>query len=74
MPQQYHSKNQLIIGETAVHLAINNADITVNSLIRELTDMVAAEDAPARYVQIRGAKCWLRSFAALHHYPATALS
>ena len=65
MPEQYHSKNQLIIGEAAVHLAINNADITVDSLIRELTDMAAAEDDPARYVQIRGAKSWLRSFTPL---------
>ena len=65
MPEQYHNGNQLIIGEAAVHLAINNVDITVDSLIRKLADMAAAEEDPARCVQIRGAKRWRRGFKAL---------
>ena len=65
MPEQYHNGNQLIIGEAAVHLAINNVDITVDSLIRKLADMAAAEEDPARCVQIRGAKRWLRGFKSL---------
>ncbi|KHJ69720.1 hypothetical protein QU24_02385 [Pantoea rodasii] len=62
MPDNDHNQNQMIIGEAAVHLAMNNADITVGSLIRELADMAAVEKNPARCVQIRGAKRWLRGF------------
>ncbi|MBK4772925.1 MAG: hypothetical protein FT726_25320 [Pantoea sp. Morm] len=62
MPDNNHDQNQMIIGEAAVHLAMNNADITVGSLIRELAEMAAAEKNPARCVQIRGAKRWLRGF------------
>lgn len=65
MSKDFHNGNQLIIGEAAVHLAMNNTDITVNSLIRELADMAAAEKDPLRYVQIRGAKRWLRGFKSL---------
>ncbi|WP_058973859.1 hypothetical protein [Type-D symbiont of Plautia stali] len=62
MPDNDYDQNQMIIGEAAVHLAMNNADITVGSLIRELAEMAAAEKNPARCVQIRGAKRWLRGF------------
>ena len=65
MFEDFHNGNQLIIGEAAVHLAMNNTDITVNSLIRELADMAAAEEDPLRCVQIRGAKRWLRGFKSL---------
>lgn len=65
MPDNNHDQNQMIIGEAAVHLAMNNADITVGSLIRELAKMAAAEKNPARCVQIRGAKRWLRGFESL---------
>ena len=65
MPEKFHNENQLIIGEAAVHQAINNADITVDSLIRELTIMAATEEDHARCVQIRGAKRWLRGFTPL---------
>jgi len=46
MPDNDHDQNQMIIGEAAVHLAMNNADITVGSLIRELAEMAAAEENP----------------------------
>jgi hypothetical protein len=65
MPDNNHDQNQMIIGEAAVHLAMNNADITIGSLIRELAEMAAAEKNPARCVQIRGAKRWLRGFESL---------
>ena len=65
MPDYYHNENQLIIGEAAVHLAVNNTDITVDSLIRELTEMAVAEEDPARCLQIRGARHWLRGFELL---------
>ncbi|MBK0098956.1 hypothetical protein IBT49_23450 [Erwinia sp. S63] len=65
MPEYYLNENELIIGEAAVHLAVNNTDITVDSLIRELVEMAAAEEDPARCVQIRGAKRWLRGFKSL---------
>ncbi|KJV25154.1 hypothetical protein [Pantoea sp. SM3] len=65
MPDDYHDENQLIIGEAAVHLAMNNTDITVDSLTRELTEMAAAEENPARCAQIRGARRWLRGFESL---------
>ncbi|WP_394542030.1 hypothetical protein [Pantoea sp. SGAir0418] len=65
MPDNNHDQNQMIIGEAAVHLAMNNVDITVGSLIRELAEMAAAEKNPARCVQIRGAKRWLRGFESL---------
>ncbi|MDI6636491.1 hypothetical protein [Pantoea dispersa] len=65
MSDNNHDQNQMIIGEAAVHLAMNNADITVGSLIRELAEMAAAEKNPARCVQIRGAKRWLRGFESL---------
>ena len=64
MPE-YDNGNQLIIGEAAVHLAMNNTDITVYSLLRELADMASAEDDPARCVQIQGAKRWLRGFRSI---------
>ncbi|ADU72188.1 hypothetical protein [Pantoea sp. At-9b] len=56
MPENYHNENRMIIGEAAVHLAINNADITVDPLIRELADMVAAEEDPACCVQSKRGK------------------
>lgn len=62
MPDYYHKENQLIVGEAVVHLAKNNADITVESLVRELCEMAAAEENPARCMQIREAKRWLRGF------------
>ncbi|KGT86359.1 hypothetical protein [Enterobacter cancerogenus] len=65
MPDNDHDQNQKIIGEAAVHLAMNNADITVGSLIRELAEMADLEENPARCVQIRGAKRWLRRFESL---------
>ncbi|NIF23979.1 MULTISPECIES: hypothetical protein [Pantoea] len=65
MPDNDHDQHHLIIGEAAVHLAVNNTDITVDSLIRELANMAASEKNPARCVQIRGAKRWLRGFKSL---------
>ncbi|MFJ5162171.1 hypothetical protein ACIP6T_23650 [Pantoea sp. NPDC088449] len=62
MLDYYYNENQLIIGEAAIHLALNNADITVDTLVRELAGMAAAEENPARCVQIREAKRWVRGF------------
>lgn len=62
MPDYYQNENQLIIGEAVIHLALNNADITVDSLVRALAEMDATEENPARCVQIREAKLWLRGF------------
>lgn len=62
MLDYYNNENQLIIGEAVIHLALNNADITVDSLVRELAEMAATEENPARCVQIREAKRWVRGF------------
>jgi len=45
-----------------VYLAMNNADITVNSRVLELAEMAVARENSARGVQIRKAKHWLRVF------------
>ncbi|WP_324019795.1 hypothetical protein GC090_11375 [Pantoea sp. JZ29] len=51
-----------IIGEAAVNLALQNEEITVVSLIRQLSTMADHESDDERVLLIADARKWLKSF------------
>ncbi|MGP2415450.1 hypothetical protein ACTUSQ_14945 [Pantoea ananatis] len=51
-----------IIGEAAVNLALHDEEITVVSLIRQLSVMADNEIDDERVIQIADARKWLKSF------------
>lgn len=58
----YHDdqKGHIVIGEAAVSLAVAGQDITLESLIRELSAMAEGDVSDARLEEIFDARRWLQ--------------
>lgn len=55
-------KGHVIIGEAAVNLALGKKEISVSSLIAELSQMAESKAGEDRLAQIADARRWLREF------------
>lgn len=60
----YHDKTtgHRILGEAAINLAFEEQEITLVSLIRELSAMAEKERSDERVAQIADARNWLKGF------------
>lgn len=60
----YHDdeKGHIIIGEAAVSLAVAGQDISVESLIKELSVMAEGDVSDAKLAEIFDARRWLQGF------------
>jgi len=60
----YHDSTtgHIILGEAAVNLAFEEQEITLASLIRQLSEMAENEQNDERVAQIADARNWLKGF------------
>ncbi|WP_337013442.1 hypothetical protein [Pantoea sp. AS142] len=60
----YHEKitGHMILGEAAINLAFEQQEITLVSLIRQLSEMAEKEHSDKRVAQIADARNWLKGF------------
>lgn len=58
---------QSIIGEAVLHIALNDGEICVRSLLDELNSMAGQEENAARLALIDGAARWLKGFNRAEH-------
>jgi len=56
-----------IIGEAVLHIALNDGEICVRSLLDELNSMAKQEESAARLALINGATLWLKGFLKAEH-------
>ncbi|ADU72140.1 hypothetical protein [Pantoea sp. At-9b] len=67
-------KDHVIIGEAAVNLALGEKEISVSSLIAELSQMAERESGEDRLAQIADARRWLRKYMQPGHRDQAALT
>lgn len=58
---------QNIIGEAVLHIALNDGEICVRSLLEQLNSMARQEESAARLALIDGATRWLKGFLKSEH-------
>lgn len=67
-------KTRVIIGEAAMHLALNEQEIDVAALVRQLGLMVRRTTSPERQAAIHEACDWLNTFRELGSQHIAALN